>query len=178
MPEEREIDQNLESELRQSVGREWVEEAAENERWTELIRKRRMQLEDQARELVHRGQRVRVETGSHTFTGEVVFAGSDYAVVERADDLAAVRLDAATWTIEAGETGGHEQSGGATTLKAHLSELESTGELVRLLVSDGRALVGHVSVVATDHVVVGQDAMQVVVPLGLVVVVVRPRPDS
>ncbi len=175
MPEEREIDQNLESELRQTAGREWAEDSAENERWAELIRKRRMQLGDQAREFVHRGQRVRVETGSQTFTGEVVFAGSDYAVIERADDIAAIRLDAATWTIEPSEAGGHEQSGGATTLKAHLSELESTGETARFLVTDGRALIGSVSVVAADHIVLNQDSVEVVVPLALVVAVVRPR---
>ena len=175
MAAEREIDQNLGSELRQTAGREWVEEAAEDERVTEHMRSRRMNLADQATEFVHRGQRVRVQTESQTFTGEVVFAGSDYAVIERADDIAAIRLDAATWTIEATEAGGHEQSGGAKTLKAHLSELEAAGETVRLLVTDGMPLIGSISVVASDHIVLNQDSLDVVVPLGLVVAVVRPR---
>lgn len=176
MSEDRETEQNLGSELRQGAGREWAEELAEDERLTELGRRRRMDMADRAREFVARGQRVRVETGPQTFTGEVVFAGSDYAVIDRADDIAAVRLDAAIWTVEQYEAGGHEQSGGSTTMKAHLAELESTGETIRLITGDGKALLGSVSVVGADHVEVDQDGLAVVVPLSRIVAVVRPKP--
>ncbi len=176
MGEEREIDQSLGSELRQSAGREWVEEAAEDEKLTELLRRRRMSLGDNAREMVERGLRVRVETGPQTFTGQVVFAGSDYAVVERSDDLVAVRLDSAIWILEHREGEGNQQFGGAVTMAAHLSELASTEETIRLVLDDGRALVGSISVVAAEHLEVTQDATLVLVPLRQLVAVIRPLP--
>ena len=44
MPGERENDPNLESELRQTAGREWAMDAAEDESLTELMRRRRLGL--------------------------------------------------------------------------------------------------------------------------------------
>lgn len=175
MEKERETHQNLESELRQEAGREWAEEAAEDEHLTELMRRRRLNLGDAAREMVDRGQRVRVETGAQTFAGEVVFAGADYAIVERADDVVSIRLDAAIWTIEQIEVGGHEQSGGAATMKAHLTDIASTDESVRLIVGDGRALIGSIDLVAADYLEVNQDSLSVVVPFAQLVAVIRPR---
>lgn len=176
MTEERENGGYLESELRQGAGREWAEEAAEDEHLSELMRLRRMDLGAKAQELVDQGRRVRVETGPQTFAGAVTFAGSDYAVVARADDVVAVKLDAATWTVEQIEATEQAQPGGAETLTAHLAELSSTGETVRLIVSDGRALVGSISVVATDHLEVDQGGPPVVVPLRMLLAVIRPKP--
>ncbi len=167
-------DPELERVLR-DAGREMNAEAAEDERLTELLRRRRQGMADLALEWVHRGQRVRAELGSQTFTGHVVHSGSDYLTLDRAEDQVILPLDRATWTLEPDPAPGHEQMGGAGSFKARLSELESTGETVRLLVADGRALVGSVGVVASDQIEVHQDHLTVMVPLGLVAAVVTPR---
>ncbi|HLF61676.1 MAG TPA: hypothetical protein VI980_10925 [Acidimicrobiia bacterium] len=174
MEEQPNPDQELESVLREA-GRELTEEAAEDERLTELLRRRRLALADLALEWVHRGQRVRAEAGTQTFSGQVVFAGTDYVTIERIEDQVALRLDRATWTLEPEHGEGHEQTGGATSLKARLSEIAATGETVRLIIAEGRALVGSVVVVAADQVEVRQDHLNVVVPIDLVLAVVTTR---
>jgi hypothetical protein len=166
-------DQEIEAHLRQGVGRDWMEEAAQDEQLTELLRRRRLDLAERTRELVHRGERVRAETGAHTFSGHVIFAGSDFATVDRGDDLVEVVLDSAIWTIERSASGGVEQSGEALSFRARLAEISSTSEPVRMIVSDGKAIVGSIEVVATDHVEMSQDGNQIVVPIRLIVAVVR-----
>jgi hypothetical protein len=111
-----------------------------------------------------------------SFTGTVVFAGTDYAAVDRGDDQIAIRLEAATWTIEAGRQEGHHQSASPTSFKAHLAELESSGETVRMLVDGGRPLIGTVTTVAEDNLVFDYDGSVVLVPFGTVFGVARPRP--
>ena len=166
-------DREVEEHIRQGAGREWLEEAAEDEQLTELLRRRRLDLGDRARELVHRGERARAETGAHTFSGQVVSAGSDFATIDRGDDIVEVVLDAAVWTVEHGESGGHEQSGEPLTLRARLAEIASTSESTRVIVADGRAIVGSIEVVATDHVEMSQDGNLVIVPIRQIVAVVR-----
>ena len=173
MDERENPDPELESVLREA-GREMIAEAAEDERLTELLRRRRQALAELALEWVHRGQRVRAELGAQTFTGQVVYAGTDYLTLERAEDQVAIRLHGATWTLEPEGTAGTEQLAAATSLKARLSELEATGETIRLLVGD-RALVGSVAVVASDQIEVGQDHLKVMVPLDLILAVVIPH---
>ena len=58
-------DPHLAAELRQGAGREWAEEAAEDEQLTELLRRRKLELADVVRDLAHRGGRVSVEFGGH-----------------------------------------------------------------------------------------------------------------
>jgi hypothetical protein len=166
-------DREMEEHLRQGAGREWIEEAAEDEQLTELLRRRRLSLGERALELVHRGQRVRAETGSQTFTGQVVYAGADFATIDRGDDLVEVVLTAATWVIEAGATGGHEQSGEPLSFKGRLAEVASTPQQVRMIVSDGRALIGAIEIVATDHIEMSQDGNTLVVPTAQIVAVIR-----
>ncbi|MGH8913342.1 MAG: hypothetical protein ACRDZM_02375 [Acidimicrobiia bacterium] len=166
-------DKEIEAHLRQGVGRDWVEEAAEDEQLTELLRRRRLDLGERALELVHRGERVRAETGTQTFTGQVVYAGSDFATIDRGDDIVEVALGAATWAVEASMSGGHEQSGEPLSLKARLAEIAATAETVRLMVADGRALIGSIEVVATDHVEMSQDGNTVIVPIRMIVALVR-----
>jgi hypothetical protein len=166
-------DKEIEAHLRQGAGREWMEEAAEDEQLTELLRRRRLSLGERALELVHRGERVRAETGTQTFSGQVAFAGSDFATIDRGEDVVEVVLDAAIWTVERNASGGHEQSGEPLSLKARLAEIASSAESVRMIVADGRAIVGSIEVVATDHVEMSQDGNTVVVPMHLIVAVVR-----
>lgn len=174
MDEQQNPDPELESVLR-DAGREMIEEAAEDERLTELLRRRRMEMSDLALEWVHRGTRVRAEAGTQTFSGQVVFAGTDYVTIERVEDQVALRLDRATWTLEPDHGKGHEQTGPATSLKARLSEWAATGETVRLTVAEGRALVGSITVVAADQVEVQQDHLTVVVPIDLILAVITSR---
>ena len=93
-------DRDVESHLRHGAGREWLEEAAEDEQLTELLRRRRLDLSGRVLELVHRGERVRAETGAHTFSGRVVYAGADFASIDRGDDRVEIVLDSAIWTVE------------------------------------------------------------------------------
>ncbi|MET0696830.1 MAG: hypothetical protein ABWZ58_05325, partial [Acidimicrobiia bacterium] len=76
-------DRDVESHLRHGAGREWLEDAAEDEQLTELLRRRRLDLSGRVLELVHRGERVRTEMGAHTFSGRVVYAGADFASIDR-----------------------------------------------------------------------------------------------
>ena len=167
-------DREMEEHLRQGAGREWIEEAAEDEQLTELLRRRRMSLGERALELVHRGQRIRAETGSQTFTGQVVYAGSDFATVDRGDDLVEVALEAATWVIESSvATGGIEQSGEPLSFKGRLAEVASSLQQVRVIVTDGRALIGSIDVVATDHIEMAQDGNTLIVPITQIAAVIR-----
>jgi hypothetical protein len=166
-------DRDVESHLRQGVGREWLEEAAEDEKLTELLRRRRLDLAGRILELVHGGERVRAETGAHTFSGRVVYAGADFATVDRGEDVVEVVLDAAVWTVEKTASGGIEQSGDVLTFRARLAEIAATAEQMRMIVNDGRAIVGSVEVVAIDHVEVTQDGNTIVVPTRQIAAVIR-----
>jgi len=166
-------DRDVESHLRQGAGREWLEDAAEDEQLTELLRRRRLDLSGRVLELVHRGERVRAETGVHTFSGRVVYAGADFASIDRGDDRVEIVLDSALWTVERGEWGGNEQSGDKLTFRARLAEIAAATESVRLVVVDGRAVVGSIDVVATDHVELTQDGNTIVVPIRQIAAVIR-----
>jgi hypothetical protein len=150
-----------------------MEEAAEDEQLTELLRRRRLSLGERAVELVHRGVRVRAETSSQGFSGQLVYAGSDFATVDRGDDLVEVVYEAAIWVVEPGTSAGREQSGEPLSLKARLAEIAANSESVRVIVSDGRALIGLVDVVATDHVEIAQDGNTLIIPLSQISALVR-----
>ncbi|MGH8873204.1 MAG: hypothetical protein ACRDWS_14670 [Acidimicrobiia bacterium] len=171
-------DGEIEAHLRQGAGREWLAEAAEDEQLTELLRRRRLDLGERARELVHRGERVRAEIGGQTFSGQVVFSGSEFATIDRGEDIVEVVLEAAIWTIERSRSGGHEQGGEPLTFRARLAEIAATSESIRMIVADGRAIVGSIEVVATDHVELSQDGGTIVVPIRLIVAVVRSNARS
>jgi hypothetical protein len=168
-------DREIEEHLRQGAGREWLEDAAEDEQLTELMRRRRLGLGDRARELVHRGERVRAEAGSHTFSGQLVYAGSDFATVDRGEDLVEVVLDAAVWTVERSESGGREQSGEPLSFRARLAELAATPAQVRVIVADGKVILGSIELAATDHVEMSQDGHTIVVPTRSILAVIRPN---
>ncbi len=176
MPEERETPDYLSSELRQGAGREWLEEAAEDERLTELLRRRRQDLSNLALDLVHRGDRVRAAVGDRNYTGRAVFAGTDFVTIETDESFTDIRVDEAIWTVERSSSGGHEQTGPSMSLKARLSEVASTGEQVRLMAANGQARIGAIQVVAEDHVEVADGNNVVVIPLNLIAALVRSKP--
>lgn len=171
-------DPELADHLRQGAGRELREEAAEDERLTELLRRRRLDLGGRLLESVHRGERVRAETGSHNFAGLLVYAGADFATVQRADDVVEVVLAAAVWTVESSPTGGVDQTGEPLTFRARLAEIASTPETVIVALREGRNIVGSIDVVTGDHLDIDQDGSTVLVPLALVTAVIRSSPRS
>jgi hypothetical protein len=167
-------DPDLASELRQGAGQEWNEEAAEDERLTELQRRRRLTLSDQGKELVNRGDRVSVEFGGHSFSGAVATAGSDYATVEGPGQAADIKLAAARWSILPSDHPAETRPAGAESFHAVLHEHSASQHVVRLALPGGDMVIGRVEVVAEDHVVMTDvDERRLIVPTNLILAVVR-----
>jgi hypothetical protein len=174
MDYERQPDPKLASELRQGAGREWAEEAAEDERLTELHRRRRLTLADQAKELVNRGDRVSVEFGGHSFSGAVAVAGEDYVTIEGPGQAADIKLDEARWSVLTSDQPAEARPGGAESFRAVLHEHSASAHVVRLALPGGDMVIGKVEVVAEDHVEMNDvDERRLIVPMKLILAVVR-----
>ncbi len=178
MDRDREPDPQLASELRSTAGQEWNEDAAEDERLTEVHRRRTMTLGDQAKELVNRGDRVSVEFGGHSFSGLVAAAGSDYATVNGPGQVADIRLEEARWSILPSDITTESNVAGAESFKALLHEHSAGAKVVRFALPGGDMVIGKVTVVAEDHVEMADvDNRALIVPLKLIFAVVR-SPDA
>lgn len=174
MDYEQQPDPDLASELRQEAGREWNEEAAEDEQLTELHRRRRMTLSDQAKEMANRGDRVSVEFGGHTFGGGVVVAGDDYVTIEGPGQIADVLLATARWSLLPSDQPAETRPGGAETFRALLHEHSASGATVRLALPGGDMVMGSLEVVAEDHIDMSDvDGRRLVVPMKMILAVVR-----
>jgi hypothetical protein len=174
MDHDRQPDPNLASELRQGAGREWSEEAAEDERLTELHRRRRLTLSDQAKEFVNRGDRVSVEFGGHNFGGAVTRAGEDYATVEGPDQAADIKLHTARWSVISSDQPTATIPGGAESFRAVLHEHSASEQVMRIALPGGDMVLGKVAVVAEDHVEVSDpDQRRLIVPMTMILAVVR-----
>ncbi|HET8739659.1 MAG TPA: hypothetical protein VFO17_07990 [Acidimicrobiia bacterium] len=170
----REPDPDLASELRQGAGREWNEEAAEDERLTEIHRRRRLSLGDQAKEMVNRGDRVSVEFGGHSFSGAVISAGDDYATVEGAGQTADIRLDVTRWSLLPTGQPARARPTGLESFQAVLHTHAASAHVVRLALPGGDMVIGTVEVVAEDHVVMNDvDQRRLIVPTNVILAVVR-----
>jgi hypothetical protein len=145
-------DPDLAAELRQGAGMEWAAEAAEDERLTELGRRRRLSLNDVAKEMVNKGQRASIEFSGHTFSGAVVWAGEDFATLQGAGQICEVRLGAATWSVLPVGEPADTWSMGPESLRAALFEHAESGIVIRLCFPAGEIAIGTVDVVADDHV--------------------------
>ena len=167
-------DPNLASELRQGAGREWTEEAAEDERLTELHRQRRLTLADRAKEFVNRGDRVSVEFSGHTFGGAVVAAGEDYVTIEGPGQTADIRMSAARWSVLPGERSTTPGVAGAESFRAVVHQHSATRQTVRLALPGGDMVIGALAVIAEDHVEVDDvDHRRLIVPFQMILGVVR-----
>lgn len=167
-------DENLASELRQGAGREWAEEAAEDERLTELHRRRKMTLADQGKEMVNRGDRVSVDFSGHTFGGAVVAAGEDYITIRGPGQDADIKLAEARWSVLPLDTPGQPGPGGAESFQALLHEHSAADRIIRLALPNGDMVIGTVKVVADDHVEVADvDQRRLIVPIKMILAVVR-----
>jgi hypothetical protein len=174
MDYERQPDPDLGSELRQGAGREWTEEAAEDERLTELQRRRRMTLSDQGKEMVNRGDRVSMEFDGHTFGGAVVAAGEDYATVAGPGQSADVRLAEARWSVLPNDQPAKAEGDGLESFRAVLHQHSASGQTIRLALPGGDLVIGTLEVVAEDHVVMADvDGRRLIVPTKMILAVVR-----
>jgi hypothetical protein len=167
-------DENLAAELRQGAGREWAEEAAEDERLTELQRRRRMTLADQAKEMVNRGDRVSIDFSGHTFGGAVSAAGEDYVTISGPGQDADIKLAEARWSVLPLDTPGQGGTPGPESFRILLHEHSAAGRIVRLALPNGDMVIGTLKVVAEDHVEVADvDQRRLIVPTKMILAVVR-----
>lgn len=170
----RHTDPDLAAELRQGAGQEMAEEAAEDERLTELHRQRRMTLEDRGKEMVNRGERVSVEFGGHSFSGAVATAGSDYVTIDGPGQSADVKTAEARWSILPLDTPSDARVAGVESFQALLHDHSAAGRNVRLALPGGDMVIGSITVVADDHVqMTDVDQRQLIVPTKLILAVVR-----
>jgi hypothetical protein len=170
MKADNEHDPDLAAELR----REWVEEAAEDESLTELLRMRRRALADVVRDMAHRRMGVRITFGGQSFNGPLTWVGEDYATVQAPGQFVDVRLEAATWEEVPGAAVERDVAR-VESFAAHLHELAASGSSVGVLLGDGGILTGRIEIVANDHVVVvDRDAREVFVPRHLLLGTIRP----
>ena len=170
----RQPDPDIASELRQGAGREWNEEAAEDERLTEVLRRRRLSLADRAKELVNRGDRVSAEFSGHSFGGAVVTAGEDYVTIEGPGQTADLKLAEARWSVLTTDQPSENRTGGPETFRALLHEHSASEQVVRMALPGGDIVIGKVAVVAEDHVEVSDpDQRRLIVPMSMILAVVR-----
>lgn len=164
----------LAAELRQSAGREWMEEAAEDERLTDLLRRRRLELSEVIRDLAHRGERVSVEFGGHSFSGAVMASGVDYASVEGAGQAADIRLDTARWSVLVPGPSVEPWLDAPETFRGVLQQHGAGETVVRLALPGGDLVIGTIAVVAVDHLEFDDvDQRKLYVPIEMVLGVIR-----
>jgi hypothetical protein len=169
-----EHDPELASELRDSAGREISEEAAEDERLTALHDRRRFTMSEAAKEMANRGDRVAVECAGHSFSGALVSAGADYAVIEGSGLRSEIRLDAGYWSLIPAAQGASPGTTTNETLAARLREHADTGAMLRIAVAGGELVIGKVTVVAEDHVEIDDaDGRRIYVPMRMILAVTK-----
>jgi hypothetical protein len=167
-------DPDLAAELRQGAGREWAEEAAEDERLTELLRRRKLELADVAKDLAHRGGKVSVEFGGHSFSGTVIGAGVDYATIDSPGETAAIRFDVARWSIIPASRADESRMDRSESFKALLHEYAAAETTLRLAIPYGEMVFGTIAVVSVDHIEVADvDGRQIYIPSVLVLAAIR-----
>lgn len=168
----------LARELRDRVGPDIRQEAAEDETLTELQRLRSRDLAEAAREAMHRGDLITIQTAGITLSDPVEYVGGDYLTMEAAESVVDVLLARATLFIEPRQRGGRSGKPAAWTFRARLAQHEQSGNPIELILDTGDRIRGVLDVVAADHLVVtdGESGSRLV-PTPLVVAVLsRPRP--
>ncbi len=174
MNQDQEPDPNLAAELRQTAGAEWTAEAAEDERLTELLRRRRLTLRDIAKEMANRREKLSVEFGGHSFTGAVIGAGDDYVTVQGPGQIAEVRLERARWSILTGDGPSVEPATTAASFRAALHQHSAAETITRLTLDRGDLVIGKIIVVAADHLEVADvDERRLYVPMEIVLGTIR-----
>lgn len=145
-------DRDLASQLRDSAGREWAEEAAEDEEQTEALRQRQMDMLAVAEDAAHRGDRATAEMGDSILSGPIISTGTDYLTIGLAEQEADVLFDAGIWTFVPGDSSnsGPKQSG--MSFLGLLKQHAGTGMRVRVELDGGRVVMGVIKLVSSDHI--------------------------
>lgn len=167
-------DRDLASHLRDSAGREWAEEAAEDEQQTEVLRQRQMDMLAVAEDAAHRGDRATAEMGDSTLSGPIVSTGSDYLTIGLAEQEADVLFDAAIWSFVPGDSPGTGSNQSGMSFLGLLKQHAGTGMRVRVELDGGRVVMGVMKLVSSDHVrVEDPDGRLAYVPTSNVRAVIR-----
>ena len=167
-------DQNLAAELRQTAGAEWVAEAAEDERLTEVLRRRKLNLGDIAKEMANRGERISVEFGGHSFTGAIIGAGDDYVTIQGPGQVAEVGLQRARWSILNADGPPVESADTAESFQGALHQHAAGETTIRLTLDRGELVFGKITVVAADHIEVADvDERRLYIPMEIVLGTIR-----
>ena len=174
MSQEQHPDQDLAAELRQTAGAEWVAEAAEDERLTQVHRRRKLTLSDIAKEMANHRERISVEFGGHNFTGAVIGAGEDYVAIHGPGQVAEVELQRARWSILNSDGPPVEPVQTAESFRAALHQHAAGDTTVTLALDRGELVFGKIIVVATDHLEVADvDRRRFYIPMEIVLGTIR-----
>jgi len=137
--------------------REFEEEAAEAERDTEQLRRRRRRIVDLCFEWMSRGDLVGVGIGGRTFSGRLVAAVNDYVSLDTETSRVVINLNSVRFarSERVGAFPGTTGERSVSSFRAELGRHEIEARPVRLLgAGDGFDVTGVIVVSATDHVVV------------------------
>jgi hypothetical protein len=168
------IPDDLTAELRQTAGREWVEEAAEDEQLTEEFRNRQLTLIAAAEQAANRGDRATAEFDGKTLSGPIIATGIDYLTLALSEQEAEIAVDVAAWSFVPAIATRESPPQTGMRLRARLSEHARDQTRIRLELAGGNALMGTLTTVAEDHVrVADADGRDVYVSLDLVRAVIR-----
>lgn len=141
------------ADIARSGAREWERDMSAWESDAEMLRLRQRRLVNVLWEAMQRGDQVTVTTGDVTFTGKLVAARSDLAILETPDRRVGLNIAALNAvSINPGDGGvtGERVYG---SFQAYLGMLEVEGHSCRFI-GDGIDVRGRVTVVADDHVLV------------------------
>lgn len=162
----------LAAQLRDEVGSEFRLEAEALEDDAAKLVLRRRTLEEIAVELMNRGDEVGATGAGMTISGVITHAAGDLAIIETSHSTVSVNLagPVSLRVVRRARAGGRGRANGSPSYRSRMLELEMSGELVEIvspLSSD--PLVGTISVVGVDHVVViDRDQLEQYVPLSAV----------
>ena len=179
MPEKRFEDgefEELASELRQAVGREFRWEAEDVEHLTDQQRRRRRSLTDVAHEAMSRGDIVILGRGEIRHRGTLAAVHNDLALLDTGMGIINAHLSEVVFTIaERAREGGTVGDKGAQSFQGRLGELEHTGETV-VVEGEDLELKGRIAVAAVDHVtLVDTEGREWFVPYQAIWFVIQPR---
>lgn len=166
--------EDLPSALRQGAGKEWAEEAAEEEQLTETMRQRSLDIAAVLADAAHKGQRATADFSGKVYSGPIIATGSDYATIQLAEQEADIVLTGAVWSFVDAPGPKTESTPTGMTIKGRLNEHATSGHRLRMEVDGSSAIMGTITTVGQDHVwVEDADGRSAYVPIGLVQAIIR-----
>ena len=162
----------LAAQLRGEVGSEFRLEAEALEEDAAKLVLRRRTLGDIAVELMNRGDEVGATAAGTTISGVITHAAGDLVIIETSHSTVSVNLAGpiSLRVVRRAQAGGRGRANGSPSYRSRMLELEMSGELVEIVTPlTPDPLVGTISVVGADHVVViDRDQTEQFVPLSAV----------